>query len=149
MGACRRLCLRTACISSRIRAAEKKCNTLIQVLRTLAAKSLSTSSAPEHAMIPLPVMCMSWNCSGSVLAVASGSCSSALLEHHIGHVLTWNTSRSVMNPNSADVCIDLGVGTCCTAIAFHPQQPSLLAGATSTGAIYMYVLPLHSASAFL
>ncbi len=53
-------------------------------------------------------------------------------------MLTWNTSRSVMNPSQPDVCIDLGIGTCCTCLAFHPSQPSLLAGGTSTGAVIMY-----------
>ncbi len=114
-------------------------NTLIQVLRTQPPKSLSASAtAAADALPPLPVVCVAWNCSGNVVAVASGRCNSSLLEHHIGHVLTWNTSRSVMNPNSPDVSIDLGVGSCCTSLAFHPQQPSLLAGGTSTGAIYMY-----------
>jgi hypothetical protein len=53
-------------------------------------------------------------------------------------VMTWNTSRSVMNALSPDISIDLGLGSCCTSLAFHPQQPSLLAGGTSTGSIYMY-----------
>jgi WD40 repeat protein len=87
---------------------------------------------------------VAWNCSGAVIAVASGSCSSALIEHHVGHVLTWNTARSVMNSSQPDVCIDLGTGTCCTSLAFHPHQPSLLAGGSATGAVYMYVTNARS-----
>lgn len=38
-----------------------------KVLQTLAPKSLSTAaSAPPDATLPLPVVCLSWNCSGMV-----------------------------------------------------------------------------------
>jgi hypothetical protein len=125
-------------------------NVLTQVLQTQPPRTLSTvaSDQPQQQPPPLPVVCISWNSAGTVVAVASGTCSGALLEHHVGHVLTWNTSRSVMKPNSPDVSIDLGLGTCCTSLAFHPQQPSLLAGGTSTGAIFMCCVYPHPAAPF-
>ncbi len=141
VGAVRRRRHRAACSATPRRTGIQP-DPSIQVLRTLPPKTLSAAAATAlDTQPPLPVVCLSWNCSGNVIAVASGSCSGALLEHHAGHILTWNTSRSVMNPLQPDLCIDIGVGACCCSLAFHPQQPSLLAGGTSTGAIFMYHFP--------
>jgi hypothetical protein len=73
--------------------------------------SISCLHSLSHAAIRSQLQCtdLAWNCTGSVLAVAYGRFDHEGSSSHQSFLCTWNVTRRAVNPNKADVTIDLAV----------------------------------------
>ncbi|XP_064382625.1 cytoplasmic dynein 2 intermediate chain 2-like [Halichondria panicea] len=79
---------------------------------------------------------LSWNCSGSVLAVAYGKLDHQDWCSHKSYLCTWNLDRRSLDPSKADLSID--VPSCLMCVAFHPEHPALVAGGTFNGEVRIW-----------
>ncbi|KAM4634501.1 cytoplasmic dynein 2 intermediate chain 2 isoform 2-T2 [Polymixia lowei] len=84
----------------------------------------------------LHVTCISWSCTGSVVACAYGRIDDGDCSTEKSYVCTWNLDRRGMNPKQPDLIID--VTTTVTALSFHPTQPSLIAGGLYSGEVVVW-----------
>ncbi|XP_062504562.1 cytoplasmic dynein 2 intermediate chain 2-like [Corticium candelabrum] len=100
--------------------------------------SLSCLHTLNHAAVSSHLQCtdVSWNCTGSVLAVAYGRFDHEGSSSHQSFLCTWNIDRRVVNPNKADVTIELSTSLMC--VAFHPSLPSVIAGGTFSGEVMVW-----------
>uniref|UniRef100_A0A668AXT0 Dynein 2 intermediate chain 2 n=1 Tax=Myripristis murdjan TaxID=586833 RepID=A0A668AXT0_9TELE len=94
---------------------------------------LQHPSAQERS---LHVTSVSWSCTGSVIACAYGRIDEGDWGTEKSHVCTWNLDRRGLNPKQPDLVID--VPTTVTALSFHPNQPSLIAGGLYTGEVVVW-----------
>ncbi|KAK3596559.1 hypothetical protein CHS0354_010436 [Potamilus streckersoni] len=81
---------------------------------------------------------LSWNSTGSVIAASYGN-----FEHedwctHKASLCTWNLDRRNINENKADTAVELS--SCLMCIAFHPQNPALIAGGNFNGEVMLWDL---------
>eukprot|EP00912_Choanoflagellata_sp_UC4_P002316 UC4_evm5s1456 len=119
---------------------EVKCrHTLCQVdavsILPLSEKDLEDN--PEAVQIaPLQCTDLSWNSTGSVLAVAYGRCDLQTWCTQKGMLCTWNVDRIKINENKADVVIE--VPDCLMCISFHPELPSRIVGGTYNGELILW-----------
>lgn len=79
---------------------------------------------------------LSWNCSGSVLAVGYGRLDHQDWCSHKSYLCTWNIDRRSLDSNKADLNID--VPSCLMCMAFHPEHPAILAGGTFSGEVRVW-----------
>ncbi|XP_062268953.1 WD repeat-containing protein 34 isoform X1 [Platichthys flesus] len=101
----------------------------------------------------LHVTCVSWSCTGSVVACgfARAERGEPNAEHWFfsvgrmddegwstesSYVCTWNLDRRGLNPKQADLVID--VPTAVTALCCHPDQPALMAGGLYSGEVVVW-----------
>jgi len=104
----------------------------VSCLHSLKHRGGLASSAPESCTA------VAWNASGSVVAAAYGAldrndwpvCSSMLC--------TWSIFRRQLDPQKADLVLELS--DCLTCLAFHPEDPSLLAGGSYNGDVLLWRL---------
>ncbi|XP_020495684.2 WD repeat-containing protein 34 [Labrus bergylta] len=94
---------------------------------------LQHPSAQERG---LHVTSVSWSCTGSVIACAYGRIDEGDWSTENSYVCTWNLNRQSLNPNQADLVID--VPTTVTALCCHPNQPALIAGGLYTGEVVVW-----------
>ncbi|KAF7259728.1 WD repeat-containing protein 34 [Paragonimus skrjabini miyazakii] len=83
---------------------------------------------------------LSWNCTGSLLAVAYGSVSHDGWCVHSGLLTCWNVSRRTHN--EPDHRVD--ANACVTSLRFHPVIPSVLVAGTFTGELLVCDFALDS-----
>ncbi|PIK48818.1 putative WD repeat-containing protein 34-like [Apostichopus japonicus] len=81
---------------------------------------------------------LSWNRTGSTIAVSYGR-----LDHqdwctHKGVLCTWNLDRRGINSSKADVAVD--VPSCLMSIAFHPVKTAWIAGGSFNGQLSVWDL---------
>ncbi|KAF6776113.1 hypothetical protein AHF37_04837 [Paragonimus kellicotti] len=81
---------------------------------------------------------LSWNCVGSLLAVAYGSVSHDGWCVHSGVLTCWNVSRR--NQSEPDHRVD--ANACVTSLRFHPAIPSVLVAGTFTGQLFCEKVPI-------
>ncbi|XP_037609274.1 WD repeat-containing protein 34 [Sebastes umbrosus] len=94
---------------------------------------LQHPSAQERG---LHVTSVSWSCTGSVIACAYGRIDDGDWSTERSCVCTWNLDRRGLNPNQADLVID--VPTAVTALCCHPSQPALIAGGLYSGEVVVW-----------
>ncbi|KAG9335365.1 hypothetical protein JZ751_005287 [Albula glossodonta] len=101
----------------------------------------------------LHVTCLSWNCTGSVIACSFGR--QIISAHNLGFegldlnmvddgdwstekafVCTWNLQRRGLDPGRPDVVIDASAAV--MSLAFHPTRPSLIAGGLYSGEVVVW-----------
>lgn len=91
------------------------------------------SNAPEC------VTAVAWNCTGALVAASYGA-----LDARDGQewrptksvLAAWAVTRRTMDPSKADVLIELG--DCIACLAFHPEEPTLLAGGSYNGDLHVW-----------
>lgn len=82
---------------------------------------------------------VSWNSNGSRLAVAYGKTDHVSWCEHSSLLHIWSISHRVKyDANKPDITIE--VPNCLSSIAFHPEEPQLLAGGTVNGEILIWNL---------
>uniref|UniRef100_A0A8C8A2B8 Dynein 2 intermediate chain 2 n=1 Tax=Otus sunia TaxID=257818 RepID=A0A8C8A2B8_9STRI len=97
---------------------------------------LHTLSYPEARDQNLQVTSVSWNATGSVVACSYGRLEGGDWSTEKSYVCTWNLDRRGLNPQRPDLVVD--VPSSVMALAFHPSQPSLIAGGLFSGELVVW-----------
>ncbi|XP_063265829.1 cytoplasmic dynein 2 intermediate chain 2 isoform X2 [Prinia subflava] len=97
---------------------------------------LHTLSYPEAQDQNLQVTSVSWNATGSVIACSYGRLDNGDWSTEKSYVCTWNLDRRALNPQHPDVVVDVPSSVMC--LAFHPSQPSLIAGGLFSGELVVW-----------
>eukprot|EP00743_Colponemidia_sp_Colp-15_P005399 GILK01005803.1.p1 GENE.GILK01005803.1~~GILK01005803.1.p1 ORF type:complete len:531 (-),score=70.77 GILK01005803.1:74-1624(-) len=87
----------------------------------------------QAAFVP---MGLTWNSTGAILAVGYGRRDHKGWCSHSATVCCWNLFRRDFDVSKPTVVLECT--GCLTSIAFHPDRPSLLAGATFNGEVYVW-----------
>ncbi|NWH65756.1 WDR34 protein, partial [Geococcyx californianus] len=97
---------------------------------------LHTLSYPEAQDQNLQVTSVSWNATGSVVACSYGRLDDGDWSTEKSYVCTWNLDRRGLNPQCPDLVVDVPSSVMC--LAFHPSQPSLIAGGLFSGEVVVW-----------
>ncbi|KAF1628854.1 WD repeat-containing protein 34, partial [Eudyptes filholi] len=97
---------------------------------------LHTLSYPEAQDQNLQVTSVSWNATGSVVACSYGRLDGGDWSTEKSYVCTWNLDRRGLNPQRPDLVVDVPSSVMC--LAFHPSQPSLIAGGLFGGELVVW-----------
>ncbi|NXY56305.1 WDR34 protein, partial [Callaeas wilsoni] len=97
---------------------------------------LHTLSYPEAQDQNLQVTGVSWNATGSVIACSYGRLDDGDWSTEKSYVCTWNLDRRRLNPQHPDLVVDVPSSVMC--LAFHPSQPSLIAGGLFSGELVVW-----------
>ncbi|XP_026568299.1 WD repeat-containing protein 34 [Pseudonaja textilis] len=97
------------------------------------AHSLSYPEAQERN---LQVTGISWNATGAVLACSYGRLDDGDWNSEKSFLCTWNLNRRALNPHRPDLVVEIPSAVLC--VAFHPQQPSLIAGGLFSGEVLIW-----------
>ncbi|NWX19763.1 WDR34 protein, partial [Aegotheles bennettii] len=97
---------------------------------------LHTLSYPEARDQNLQVTSVSWNATGSVVACSYGRLDCGDWSTEKSYVCTWNLDRRGLNPQRPDLVVDVPSSVMC--LAFHPSQPSLIAGGLFSGELVVW-----------
>ncbi|XP_039417858.1 cytoplasmic dynein 2 intermediate chain 2 [Corvus cornix cornix] len=97
---------------------------------------LHTLSYPEAQDQNLQVTSVSWNATGSVIACSYGRLDDGDWSTEKSYVCTWNLDRRGLNPQHPDLVVDVPSSVMC--LAFHPSQPSLIAGGLFSGELVVW-----------
>ncbi|CAH2316295.1 spectrin alpha chain, non-erythrocytic 1 isoform X1 [Pelobates cultripes] len=84
----------------------------------------------------LQVTSVTWNCTGSVIACSYGRLGDGDWSTEKAYVCTWNLDRRGLKPNNPDVILEVPSSVMC--LAFHPSQPSLIAGGLFNGEVLLW-----------
>ncbi|KAL1764844.1 WD repeat-containing protein 34, partial [Sigmodon hispidus] len=84
----------------------------------------------------LHVTGISWNATGSVLACAYGRLDDGDWSTLKSYVCTWNLDRQGLNPQQPSVVVEVPSAVMC--LAFHPTQPSHIAGGLYSGEVLVW-----------
>jgi len=79
---------------------------------------------------------VAWNAPGTVVAAAYGVLDRNDWPHAPSMLCTWSIFRRSLDPAKADVAIELAA--CLTCLAFHPEDPALLAGGSYNGDVLLW-----------
>ena len=79
---------------------------------------------------------VAWNAPGTVVAAAYGKLDRNDWQRCPSMLCTWSLFRRNLDPKKADVAIELP--DCLTCLAFHPEDPSLLAGGSFNGDVLLW-----------
>jgi WD40 repeat protein len=77
---------------------------------------------------------VSWNCTGTLLAVSYGRMDSVAWCHEKGHVTVWQVGQEDETKPYASFDADMYI----TSVAFHPADPSILAAGAYNGDILVW-----------
>uniref|UniRef100_A0A8C6RNE8 Cytoplasmic dynein 2 intermediate chain 2 n=3 Tax=Nannospalax galili TaxID=1026970 RepID=A0A8C6RNE8_NANGA len=97
---------------------------------------LHTLGYPPAQGQGLHVTSISWNATGSVLACAYGRLDDGDWSTLKSYVCTWNLDRRGLNPRQPSVVVEVPSAVMC--LAFHPAQPSHIAGGLYSGEVLVW-----------
>ncbi|XP_067868221.1 WD repeat-containing protein 34 isoform X2 [Heterodontus francisci] len=97
---------------------------------------LHTLHYPEAQERQLHVTGVSWNVTGSVIACAYGRLEDGDWNTEKSYVCSWNLDRRGLNPTRPNTVIDVSSAVMC--LAFHPVEPSLIAGGLFNGEVLVW-----------
>ncbi|XP_077162587.1 cytoplasmic dynein 2 intermediate chain 2 isoform X1 [Paroedura picta] len=97
---------------------------------------LHSLTYPEAQEQKLQVTSVSWNATGAVVACSYGRMEDGDWSTEKSYVCTWNLDRRGLNPNRPDLVVEIPSSVMC--LAFHPQQPSLVAGGLFSGEVLVW-----------
>ena len=112
--------------------------TKASVTKSSSASTKSQKTAPEESkskVLTHDVSCISWNCNGSTIAVSYGNMSSPTIPFN-GCVSIWGVFRRDLDSKKPTKNIE--TSNCVTWVKFHPSDPSILAGGTFIGEIFIW-----------
>ncbi|XP_078502382.1 cytoplasmic dynein 2 intermediate chain 2-like isoform X2 [Lissotriton helveticus] len=104
--------------------------------QNLTVSCLQSLQFPEAVEQSLQITGVSWNSTGSVVACSYGRLDDGDWSTEKSFVCTWNLDRRGLNPKHPDVVLDVPSSVLC--LAFHPMQPSLIAGGLYTGEVLVW-----------
>ncbi|XP_004640635.1 WD repeat-containing protein 34 [Octodon degus] len=99
---------------------------------------LHTLGYPPAQEQGLHVTSVSWNATGSVLACAYGRLDDGDWSTLRSYVCAWNLDRRGLQPQQPWVVVEVPSATMC--LAFHPTQPSQVAGGLYSGEVLLWDL---------
>lgn len=79
---------------------------------------------------------VSWNSTGSVLAISYGHTDHQSWCIHEGHVCVWFLDQRGLDPSRASVSI--ASPSCAMSVAYHPTEPALLSSGTFSGEVCVW-----------
>ncbi|XP_062937820.1 cytoplasmic dynein 2 intermediate chain 2 isoform X3 [Cynocephalus volans] len=97
---------------------------------------LHTLGYPPAQGQGLHVTSISWNSTGSVVACAYGRLDDGDWSTLKSFVCTWNLDRRGLNPRQPSVVVEVPSAVMC--LAFHPTQPSHIAGGLYSGEVLVW-----------
>nr|XP_060613191.1 cytoplasmic dynein 2 intermediate chain 2 isoform X2 [Anolis sagrei ordinatus] len=97
---------------------------------------LHSLSYPEAQERKLQVTSVSWNSTGAVIACSYGRLDDGDWSAEKSYVCTWNLDRRALNPRRPDLVVETPSAVMC--LAFHPRQPSLIAGGLFNGEVLVW-----------
>ncbi|XP_062815503.1 cytoplasmic dynein 2 intermediate chain 2 isoform X4 [Anolis carolinensis] len=97
---------------------------------------LHSLSYPEAQERKLQVTSVSWNATGAVIACSYGRLDDGDWSAEKSYVCTWNLDRRALNPTRPDLVVETPSAVMC--LAFHPRQPSLIAGGLFSGEVLVW-----------
>uniref|UniRef100_A0A8C5KUA4 Cytoplasmic dynein 2 intermediate chain 2 n=1 Tax=Jaculus jaculus TaxID=51337 RepID=A0A8C5KUA4_JACJA len=103
---------------------------------SLQVSCLHTLCYPPAQGQGLHVTGISWNSTGSVLACAYGRLDDGDWSTLKSYVCTWNLDRRGLNPQQPSVVVEVPSAVMC--LAFHPTQPSHIAGGLYSGEVLVW-----------
>lgn len=98
--------------------------------------TVSLQHVLTNSKIDASVTATTWNCTGSIIAVAYGKYDHTGWCTHTGLLCTWSVFRRNLNPNQPD--LELDAGGCVQSVTFHPTQPTVLALGTYHGSLMVW-----------
>ena len=104
----------------------------VSCLHSLKHRGALASTAPEACSA------LAWNAGGTVLAAAYGPLDRTDWASQSSMLCTWSVFRRQLDPAKADLALELQ--ECLTCLAFHPEDPSLLAGGAFNGDVLVWNL---------
>ncbi|XP_013364860.1 PREDICTED: WD repeat-containing protein 34 isoform X2 [Chinchilla lanigera] len=99
---------------------------------------LHTLGYPPAQEQGLHVTSVSWNATGSVLACAYGRLDDGDWSTLRSYVCAWNLDRRGLHPRQPWAVVEVPSATMC--LAFHPTQPSQIAGGLYSGEVLLWDL---------
>ena len=102
----------------------------VSCLHSLRHQGALASASPEACTA------VAWNAPGTVIAAAYGALDRNDWPHTPSMLCCWSVFRRSLDPAKADVAIELP--GCLTCLAFHPEDPSLLAGGAYNGDVFLW-----------
>jgi hypothetical protein len=104
----------------------------VSCLHALKHKGTRPASSPEGCTAVV------WNAPGTVVAAAYGALDRNDWQRTPSMLCTWSVFRRSLDPSKADVALELS--DCLTCLAFHPEDPALLAGGAYNGDVLLWRL---------
>ena len=104
----------------------------VSCLHSLKHQGTLAATAPEACSA------LAWNAGGTVLAAAYGPLDRTDWASQSSMLCTWSVFRRQLDPAKADLALELQ--ECLTCLAFHPEDPSLLAGGAFNGDVLVWNL---------
>ncbi|KAE9094971.1 hypothetical protein PF010_g16890 [Phytophthora fragariae] len=98
----------------------------------------TTTSSGTGTPSSLRLSCtgVSWNATGSVIAVAYGRFDHSGWCNYRSALCLWNVFQSDLNPQKPSIVLETSGGLMC--VAFHPQNPSLVAAGSFNGEVFVW-----------
>ncbi|KAL4156995.1 hypothetical protein PRNP1_006021 [Phytophthora ramorum] len=96
----------------------------------------STSGAASSPSLKLSCTGVSWNATGSVIAVAYGRFDHSGWCNYRSALCLWNVFQSDLNPQKPSLVLETSSGLMC--VAFHPQNPSIFAAGSFNGEVFVW-----------
>jgi len=94
-------------------------------------------SPPSSSLHGAGVLSVSWSCNGSVVACSYGHANHVgWCTHSSSSLAFWNVHRRQLSLDIPDTSLELDC--CCLSLAYHPQQPTILAGGMFNGEIRIW-----------
>ncbi|KAF7241098.1 WD repeat-containing protein 34 [Varanus komodoensis] len=97
---------------------------------------LHSLSYPEAQANDLQVTSVSWNATGAVLACSYGKLGDGDWSTEKSYVCAWNLDRRALDPRRPGAVVE--VPGAVMSVAFHPRQPSLIAGGLFSGEVLVW-----------
>ncbi|KAJ6654635.1 hypothetical protein lerEdw1_006788 [Lerista edwardsae] len=97
---------------------------------------LHSLAYPDAQEQKLQVTSVSWNATGAVVACSYGKLDDGDWSTVKSYVCTWNLDRRALNPKHPDLVVDVPSSVMC--LAFHPVQPSIIAGGLFSGEVLIW-----------
>lgn len=108
----------------------------VECLHALKHEMALPETVPEGALASCTSV--SWNASSSIVAVAYGALDRQAWADGESMLCSWSVTRRQLDPTKADGVVTLQHSL--ASVAFHPEDPSVLAGGSFSGEILLWRL---------
>ncbi|POM75684.1 WD-40 domain containing hypothetical protein, partial [Phytophthora palmivora] len=98
----------------------------------------TTNDAGTSTSLKLSCTGVSWNATGSIIAVAYGRFDHSGWCNYRSALCLWNVFQSDLNSQKPSLVLETSSGLMC--VAFHPQNPSIVAAGSFNGEVFVWDL---------